>query len=109
MSITYEWDITSMECLPEANGKTNVVVQVGWTLTASDTVRDVMTTGMLELTYDESSDFVEFSTLTKEQVISWVQQSLGENHVAGLEGSLANDIAKLSNSRVEMSLPWQSA
>jgi hypothetical protein len=108
MSVTFEWDITKIKCIEQDGDKVNVVVEVEWSLNATDGDIVVGTTGTQAIKLTEESEFVEYTSLTKEDVLSWVHSLLGENYVNGIQQSLSNDIDNQKNVRVEKALPWQT-
>lgn len=109
MSITNTWAINQMDCHPEANGETDVVFNVHWTLTASDGTYQGYAYGSQSLTFDPEMPFIAYNDLTEAQVIGWVKAALGEEQVAAYELSVANEIADQVNPpMVTPQLPWSA-
>jgi hypothetical protein len=59
------------------------------------------------VTLDEGGDYTPYDKLTQEQVVGWVKNSLGDEQVASLETSIANQIEQQINpTAVTPPLPW---
>lgn len=109
MSITNTWAINQMDCHPEANGETDVVFNVHWTLTASDGTYQGYAYGSQALTFDPEMPFTAYNDLTEAQVIGWVKAALGEEQVAAYESAVAQEIADQVNPpMVTPQLPWSA-
>lgn len=66
------WTIKSLECLPSIDGKEKVVSKVHYALEGElDGVYEEVL-GFVELP-EPTDSFTEFSKLTKEEVVSWVE------------------------------------
>lgn len=107
MEITSKWAIIGMDCYPEENGKTDVVFNVHWTLTATDGVYQGYVYGAQPVTLNASSPFTPYNELNEEQVVGWVQSAIGEERVAAYEANVIkqiNDQIKPPVSRPP--LPW---
>lgn len=96
-----EWHIVNMD-RQTADG---FVVTAHYVVTATDGELSASTYGTVGFT-QESDNFTPYDRLTKEQVISWVQDSLGKETV---ETSLAGQIEAQRNPVQESGLPWEAA
>jgi hypothetical protein len=94
----YEWNVVNMDRLTSDG----FVVTVHYTVNAVDGEYTASTYGTVGYT-QESEDFTPYDELTKEQVVGWVQTSLGKTTV---EESLANQIEAQKNPVQESGLPW---
>jgi hypothetical protein len=104
---TYNWIITALECKPEFENKTNVVVTAHWRLNATDGINNTDVHGTQNFSLNENSSFTSFSDLTKDQVVGWIQSSMGNVAVAELKTRLDNQINNLVNPPVVFpDLPW---
>lgn len=115
MAISNVWAIQQMDCYPEADGETDVVFAVHWTLTGSESAvvdgKDKVCVGSVYgsqgVALDPSAPFVPYASLTEAQVIGWVKDALGEEQVASLEANVAEQIANQINPPVvQPALPW---
>ena len=101
---TYFWNINEMDRLT-ADG---FVVTVHYTVTACADVGNFMasTYGTVSYTQQPEETYTPYDQLTKEQVIGWVQTSLGKDTV---EASLAAQIEAQKNPVQATGLPWSQA
>ena len=109
MNIT--WTIEQMKCLPQTEGKTNVVTQVHWKCSVEkeqdDHVYYASDFGICEFVY-RGGNFVEYQDLTPDDVLSWVWSSGVEK--SDVEAKVKLKIADLINPPVvSLSLPWSQA
>lgn len=83
-----------MEVVLSLNNHTDVVRSVNWLASATTTVDGVEYSeggyGNVYLKEPEGEDFIPFEDLTKDNVIAWVKESLGEDQIKQTENSLAN-------------------
>ena len=101
MAITNTWGIVQLDAYPEKDGLTDVVFTVHWNLTGDDGEGHTgYAYGSVGVTLDEGGSYTPYNELTKEQVVGWVQESLGAEQVASLEASVANQIEQQINPTV---------
>jgi hypothetical protein len=103
--ITYTWTISQLECAPSENGLTNVVKVIHWRLTAQDENGvSSKVYNSYPLTSPTPEEFTDYSTLTEETVIGWLESNLD---VTPLHTNLANEIASQYNPPIKpLPLPW---
>jgi hypothetical protein len=107
MAITNTWNVVSMDCYPEVDGKTDVVFVCHWTLNGTDGEHTGGVYGSAGLTLDPEATYVPYGDLTEAQVIGWVKDALGEEAVTGYEANVAQQIADQINPPVVTpQLPW---
>lgn len=107
---TYEWKIVQLECKPQEEGKTDVVVTAHWTVSATDGTNNAGAYGSQSFTLNQEGDFTPFAELTETQVVGWVQESMGVDAVTALQESLDKQITDLAApSIVRPPLPWSAA
>ena len=78
------------------------VTTVHYTVSAVDGDHTALSYGTVGFTQEQGS-YTPFEQLTKEQVVGWVQESLGKDEV---EAGLAAQIDALKNPVSESGLPW---
>ena len=104
--ITYTWSILQLDCAPSENELSNVVKIIHWGLTGTD---ENGITASLNNSYPlpspSSEVFADYSTLTEETVISWLESNIiGVEH---LQTVIANEIASKYNPPITpLPLPW---
>ena len=103
--ITYTWNISKLDCAPAENGLTNIVKVIHWSLTGVD---ESGVSASMRNSYPLPSPspevFTDYSTLTEETVISWLESNLDVGYI---KSKLANDIASQYNPPItSLPLPW---
>ena len=82
MAIGYTWDVSTCDTYPSKSGKSNVVHNVHWRLTATDD------------STDDLSSFINWSDLKASDVQGWVEAGLGSDEVTAMKASLDAQIAE---------------
>lgn len=105
------WKVVQLDCYPQYEGETDVVFTAHWNLTAEEVVGEKTYTGYaygsVGVSLDAEAPFTPFAQLTKEQVVGWVKDALGEEQVASLEASVTAQIEEQKNPKViSPALPW---
>ncbi len=95
---TFDWNIVQMD----RKTSDGFVVTVHYTVSAVDGDFTASTYGTVGYTQEETN-FTPYNSLTKDQVIGWVQNSLGKDTV---EASLADQINAQRNPTQVTGLPW---
>jgi hypothetical protein len=107
MTTTYTWVIDSLDCIPSAEGQSNVVSNVHWRVNAKNDTHEATVYGTQSLTYIAKSLFTPYDKLTKDQVISWAQEAMGIDNVTRLQEALDKQLEALANPPVVTPpLPW---
>ena len=102
MSISYEWNVNTVDVYPSDEGHSNVIYNVHWRLNATDTEVDAegnpyvaSVYGTQSLDTSDLSNFTNFDSVTSSQVQGWVEAAMGEEAVQGLKDGLDAQIAAL--------------
>lgn len=107
MTTTYKWTITTLECVPSANGLENIVQTIRWKFSGDDGVNYTEISNIVVVTPPDPNQFVQYGSLTEEQVITWITDSLGEHGVAAAKESIDSMLEHLANPPViTPTLPW---
>ena len=102
------WTIEQLECLPQAEGKTDVVTLVHWRVTGVDGDSPASVYGTCNETYNSSEPFTDFSKLTQDQVCGWIWSSGVDKDE--IEANINQNIATQKNPPiVKPPLPWVTA
>jgi hypothetical protein len=110
MANTYTWNIVALDCLPSAQGQTNVVSNVHWVISGTDETNNASVYGSQPLTYTAGSPFTAYSGLTESIVLGWLQSAMGAEQVTAIQANLDNQISNLANPPIiTPPLPWTSA
>ena len=102
----YTWTVNQMFTLNTPDP--GFVVRAFWTFTGSDSGVSASLSGVSEFT-QPGDPFTPYDQLTQDQVIGWVQASLGPQEIAGMETSInANIQSQLSPPPIPepQPLPW---
>ena len=102
MAISYTWDCKTCDTYPSKSGKSNVVYNVHWRLTATDdTNKDsdgnnwtADTYGSQAVSTDDLSSFTNWSSLTNADVQGWVEAALTADTVTAMKADLDAQIAE---------------
>lgn len=107
MTTEYTWSIAQLDCYPEHEGHTDVVMTAHWRLSGVDGEHAGSVYGSIGLTLDPEAPFTPYADLTQDQAIGWVKDALGAEQVADYEASVAAQIeAQINPPVVTPPLPW---
>jgi len=102
MSISYQWNVSTVNVYPSEGGQSSVIHNVHWRLNATDTEVDAegnpyvaSVYGTQSLDTSDLSNFTDFDSVTSSQVQGWVEGAMGEEAVQGLKDGLDAQIAAL--------------
>ena len=99
--MNFTWNVVQMDRLTSDG----FVVTVHYTVNAVDGDYTASTYGTVGYTQEDKS-YTPYADLTKNQVIGWVQNSLGKDTI---EANLTAQIAAQKNPVQETGLPWVTA
>ena len=105
--ITYTWDIFRLDCAPLENGLTNVVKIIHWILEGQDENGvSASFNNSYPLPSPSPEVFTDYSTLTKETVIGWLESNLDMSY---LQTRLTTEIELQYNPPItSLPLPWET-
>lgn len=108
-SVTMTWDVTAMDCYPQADNETDVVFNVHWTCSGSQTSGGNTYTGSVYSTCSipapTGSAFTPYNQLTEAQVLGWIWANGVDK--AATEAAVQQQIANQINPPVVTPpLPW---
>ena len=107
MATTYQWNIQAMDCVPQEDGHTDVVVVAHWNVSATDGTYTSSAYGTQSFTLEQGGSFTPYADLTQEQVVGWVQEAMGIDAVTKLQENLDKQIENQINPPiVTLPLPW---
>ena len=105
---TITWTISQLDCKPQEDGQTDVVVTAHWQCTANQDEYSAQNYGTASFTYTPESPFTPYADLTESQVLSWCWANGVDKDAT--EASVADQIANQINPPiVSPALPWQTA
>lgn len=107
MSNSYTWGVTQLECYPEYGGREKVVFKIGWARTATNGLHTVCNCGAQLIELKPDAPYTPYENLTFAQVISWLEDSMGEAALAMQIAALDKQIeAKLTPPTITLQPPW---
>ena len=101
---TYTWNVSAIDCYPQADGETNVAFNVHWQLSATqDTYSGSVysTCGVPAPT----GAFTAYSDLTLDQVLGWIWAN-GVDKDSAEAAVQAQIDAQITPTVVQPALPW---
>ena len=112
MPTSFSWNIKVMTVKPVEGSLTDVVIVVYWDRLGSRASNSVTynasRSGMSNLGTPDPYNFTPYDQLTENQVIGWVETSLGTEQLALIDASIDKDIDNQINPPVEvLPPPWQ--
>ena len=100
MAIRYNWVIRQVDSKPE-NG---FITKINYTVSASDGERNAEISGSANYEPREDGEFKPLQEVTLEDIIKWVQESVGKDSI---EASLASSIEAQPNLILTSHIPWK--
>ena len=109
---TIAWNISQMDCYPQAEGETDVVYTVHWQCNGAQEQNGKTHTasviGTCGVTYTAGSSYTPYADLTQDQVLGWVWASGVDKE--STEAAVQNQINNAINPPVVTPpLPWAAA
>ena len=87
--VTYKWSIRLLGSKPASLGEKYFVDLISWSYNATDGEGNYAACfGTTQLSQNQNTNFTPLEDLTKEQVIGWLLNALGEQEVNALKASL---------------------
>lgn len=101
----YNWYINEMEVSPSLDGLTDVVKKINFTYEAIDGEYRTWIRDIYLCPNPSGTDFTAYDNLTKEQVVSWLEDGL---NVVDLQNQLQEKINVLKLSLIALPLPFEN-
>lgn len=111
-STTITWDITALDCYPQADSQTDVVFTAHWTCSGAQTASGKTYNGQVystcSLPAPTGSAFTPYDQLTETQVLGWIWANGVDK--AATEAAVQAQVDTAKNPPVVTpALPWASA
>lgn len=108
--MTTTWTIEKLICKSSENGLNNVVYQIHWKYTKSTTIGDETyskyNNGIITIPSPDPQLFTSYENLTKEQVVGWVQTTLGQEYITDMDTRLTNNVTD-QTTQIVLELPFE--
>ena len=106
MANNYHWEIETMDVIPNSNGLTYVVDRINWKYHSTDPVTNntAHVGWSIKLNEVDGSEFIEYSSLTKNIVEGWLESILDVNDLK----SMVDEKIVLKNNppTIQPPFPW---
>jgi hypothetical protein len=99
--MNYTWNCRRVELIPTDGTNEKIVAKVNWKLFGEIENYGQVEAGKVVLDTSNIESFIEFSDLTHENIISWVQETLGEDEVNTLKSNLAAKVNAMAAEYIE--------
>jgi hypothetical protein len=107
MATMIDWTISQLDCKPQEDGETDVVVTAHYQCTGVDGDYTAQVYGTAGFTYTPGDPFTPYADLTQEQVLEWVWGS-GVDKDATEASVTAQIEAQINPPIITPPLPWAS-
>jgi hypothetical protein len=95
------WNILKLECKTSENGLYNVVYRIHWKCIASQTSNEITYSSEISrpitISSPDPDNFTVYESLTKEQIVSWIKNTLGTQGTQEVYNYLQNSINEQIN------------
>ena len=103
------WTITSLDIIKADSGSKEIVRNIGWKLTGTDSELSYIKNGKATDLALPSGSFIEYNSLTESVVIEWLKSHLGSAQVTAIETEVTEEVNSLLYSidvEENKTLPW---
>jgi hypothetical protein len=103
--ITYDWNISQLDCIPDSEGRQDYVVTAHWQCNGTDGTYSGSVYSTTGFAVVEGEAFTPYDQLTKEQVLGWIWANGVDKDAT--EAAVAQQIENQINPPiVSPALPW---
>ena len=102
--VTYK--VRQLKTTPQVGSYVNVVNNVMWSVVGTDGVNTVVLEGSSPIEFNEGASFTEFGSLTEEQVLTWIYDSIKDDGKTLMRTNLQKELDKLDGIVETDSMPW---
>ena len=92
-----EWDVKTVDVYPTKEDHSNVIYNVHWRVSKTEEDYSASSYGTESLNTDELGSFIDFDSVTTEEVQAWVIAAMGEEKINKLEANLDTQIEDQKN------------
>lgn len=92
MSVTFTMDISNAKST-DMNGMNNIIKEVRFSLTGTDGINTVTNFFAVTLDNPTTENFTEFENLTRDQILQWVTDKVGEDQINSLKTGITSELS----------------
>ena len=112
MAVT--WNVVSLDATKTVGSLSDVVTNVHWTASDSETVgsgdsavvHSGSSYGSVGLAEADSSSFTAYADITKDNAVAWAKAALGADEVTRIETSIVAQITESKTPTKTTGVPW---
>ena len=112
--MTVTWNVYNVDDITLENGLSRVITGLHWYASDSETVGtgdDAITYrgykyGIVSLADADSSNYIDWGSITKEKTIEWAKAALGTDEITAIETSIDAQITEAKTPSISTGLPW---
>ena len=108
MAVT--WSVVSLDSTKTVGSLSDVVTQVHWTASDSETVGEDTYSGYLygsvALADADSSSFTAYADIKESDAVAWAKAALGADEVTAIETGIAAQITEAKTPTTTSGVPW---
>jgi len=108
MAVT--WSVVSLDSTKTVGSLSDVVTQVHWRASDSETVGEDTYTGgsygSIGLAEADSSSFIAYADIKESDAITWAKTALGADQVTEIETKIADQITEAKTPTTASGVPW---
>lgn len=105
MTATIAWNISQLDCKPQEDGKTDVVVTAHWQCNGTQDAYSASVYAACSFTLEQGASFTPYDQLTQDQVLGWCWSNGVDKDSA--EAAVQTQIDNQINPPViQPALPW---
>ena len=109
MQTTYIWTVQALNCYPELEGYTDVVVTAYWTLQGINGDYAAAISDKTDIKLNPNSPYIPYADLTEGQVVLWILESMPESELNSYKERVEADLVIQQLPPIVVTpLPWIS-
>ena len=108
MAVT--WSVVSLDSTKTVGSLSDVVTEIHWTASDSETVGENTYTGSsygsVNLDEPDSSSFIAYADIKESDAVAWTKAKLGADEVSAIETGIAGQITEAKTPTTSTGVPW---
>jgi hypothetical protein len=96
-NLTYKWFIPSLTVIKSQDGLDNIITTIHWSRQITDGTTTAYANGAIGINPPDVNDFIPYESITKEQIISWLESTLNVEEINAVALHEYNAIIAVDN------------